>query len=774
MKRKMADVEQQFRSALQDYESKNYKKAIASVDKILKKNPLHSQSYALKALITAFYHPSNPDSEDVNALVKISKDVLDECDTHIQNAVKYGPTNSISNHLSALYYRQIKDYEKAAYYYSNAYAHNPNNKAILRDLSSCLSQLRTYKLLVKTRLDYLQAEPGFRANYSSTAVAYDLNKEYEKSIKVCDQIEDLIKDKLIDDDITENSECIIYKVTLYIKLEKYETALELIDTELARDDRFKCHDVFGLLELKYDILMKLDKFHDAQLVIRTLLKRNPDNIKYYNDLVTCLKIEANDELKLKLFQKLAAFYPKSDLPKFLPLTFIKGEAFQSYLKTYLTALFKRGVPSVFSNIKSLYKNPSNHSVILEVVQGLESAEQNPLILTWIKYFISQHHYKLKDFTLALASINGAIEITPTLIELYMFKARIFKKQGSLLDAVTEMNTARLMDLQDRFVNSKTVKYYLRNDMIEEALDIASLFTKNEDEHTGIKDLHLVQTCWFISEYAESLTRLFKKKLHEYKKLQEEESNDSSDDLSVNIHLIKRQIGAYLGLSLQRYFSIFAIYAEYYEDQFDFHYYAFRKGTLRAYLETIKWSDELYHQPFIGRIYSDLMELVAFASDNDSLLKDALDFSTTTSKRSKKDKKEEIKWKDNMIKYNKVFDSDVFGEQLIESIIIKKDYSKLDIIENLISKSDDKNKKPETIFFLNGEFNYEIISGKYVVALASVRKMKEISKQSNEDGERAKLILQHMLTKVNAFVDTPSEDAKVKSLQKIVKLGLMRI
>lgn len=772
----MAEAEFQFRGALEEYENKNYKKALVGVDKILKKHPMHSQTYALKALILAFYHPTNQPNKDVNALVPLSSETMHECDELINTAVKYGPANSVSAHLAALYYRQVKNYEKAAHFYTITIANNPGNKAVLRDLSSCLSQLRAYKSLAKTRLDYLQAEPGYRANYSSTAAAYDLNSDYKGAIKICDQVEDLIKDKLIDDDLVENSECIIYKITLFIKLGEDDKALELINTQLQSTEKFRCLDVDGLLDLKYHVLMKQEKFSDAQLVIRALLKRNPDNITYYNDLVKCLKIEKNDDLKLKLFAKLAKFYPKSDLPKFLPLTFLKGEEFETYLQHYLCSLFKRGVPSIFSNIKPLYKKHSNRAIILKTVESFEQTEKNPLILTWIKYFISQHYYKLKDYDSALAKINEAIKMTPTLIEVYMFKARILKHQGKLIKAAEEMNTARTMDLQDRFVNSRTAKYYLRADLIDKALEVATLFTKNDDDPTGLKDLHMLQCCWFVSEYAESLTRIFKKKLAQFKEIKENtQSSDSTDGESENIHLVQKQIEAYLGLSLQRYFSLFSIYAEYYEDQFDFHFYSFRKGTLRTYFEMIKWSDELYHQAFIGRVYSDLMSLVAYTVENNTILAEALDFAGFNSgKRSKKDKKDEIKWKDHMIHYNKVFDSDVFGQQLVEAIVQKRDYLKLDIIEKLISRKDGEHGKPETLDFLYGEFNYEFISGKYVVALASVRKVKALTDTNNEDGERAKVALESMIAQINRFIEKPSEDPKTASLQKVVKLGLTRI
>ena len=44
-------------------------------------------------------------------------------------------------------------------------------------------------------------------------------------------------------------------------------------------------------------------------------------------------------------------------------------------------------------------------------------------------------------------------------------------------AARVMNDARELDLQDRFINSKSAKYYIRNDKIEEAEKILGLFTR---------------------------------------------------------------------------------------------------------------------------------------------------------------------------------------------------------------------------------------------------------------------------------------------------------
>jgi len=63
-----------------------------------------------------------------------------------------------------------------------------------------------------------------------------------------------------------------------------------------------------------------------------------------------------------------------------------------------------------------------------------------------------------------------------------------------------MNYARELDLQDRFVNSKCVKYMLRNGNIDEAEKTAGLFTK-ADSPTPLDDLMEMQCIWYEYEKA---------------------------------------------------------------------------------------------------------------------------------------------------------------------------------------------------------------------------------------------------------------------------------
>jgi Flp pilus assembly protein TadD len=70
-----------------------------------------------------------------------------------------------------------------------------------------------------------------------------------------------------------------------------------------------------------------------------------------------------------------------------------------------------------------------------------------------------------------------MEHTPTLPELYMAQAMVLKRAGDPLGAAKAMEEARSLDGQDRFLNAKAAKYWLRAGEVKKAEDLVSLFTK---------------------------------------------------------------------------------------------------------------------------------------------------------------------------------------------------------------------------------------------------------------------------------------------------------
>jgi len=178
-----------------------------------------------------------------------------------------------------------------------------------------------------------------------------------------------------------------------------------------------------------------------------------------------------------------------------------GDEFRIAVDKYLRAYLSKGVPSTFVSLKSLYDHVDKRQIIQDLAEsylqslkvdgtfpppedsqpnGTTPKSEPPTTLLWTLYFLSLHHAHPKskrDLAESFQYIDEAINHTPTLVELYLTKARLFKYKGDLSAAVDVIRMARELDMQDRFVNSKVGKYLLRNNRNDEALQILKDFTR---------------------------------------------------------------------------------------------------------------------------------------------------------------------------------------------------------------------------------------------------------------------------------------------------------
>src|SRR4051812_44768908 len=81
----------------------------------------------------------------------------------------------------------------------------------------------------------------------------------------------------------------------------------------------------------------------------------------------------------------------------------------------------------------------------------------------------------------------------------MLKARIIKHAGDPISAYGWMDIARRLDTQDRYLNTKCVRYALRADQLKAAEDTVQLFLR---EGEGLKALEDLQVCWYENNTAE--------------------------------------------------------------------------------------------------------------------------------------------------------------------------------------------------------------------------------------------------------------------------------
>jgi peptide alpha-N-acetyltransferase len=155
--------------------------------------------------------------------------------------------------------------------------------------------------------------------------------------------------------------------------------------------------------------------------------------------------------------------------------------FRTLARAYVIDGFRRGVPSIFVDVKPLFRDSEKHRILLDITESIQKSSElssfDPTISVWSMYFLAQHASFVGDQLLALSRLRWLENHTPTLPELYVLKAKALKRGGDLAGASQIMDEARHLDLQDRFLNWKAAKYMLRAGRPEKAEHILGLFTK---------------------------------------------------------------------------------------------------------------------------------------------------------------------------------------------------------------------------------------------------------------------------------------------------------
>ncbi|KAL6451175.1 NAT1 N-terminal acetyltransferase A complex subunit NAT1 [Candida maltosa Xu316] len=728
-----------FREALTLYDAKQYKKALKLIDANLKKNSSHAESLALKGNI--IFH-TNGNKDDAKS--------------YIERAGAKDPNNYLVDHLLGLYYRSVENYQEAAKWLSLAMENGSGNKNILRDLSFLQVHIRDYKNLVKTRQQYLEHAPGYRANWTGLAIAHHLNKDYASAVSTLAKIEEIIKEHLTESDMYEHNESVLYKNQILSESGDFAKALEFLekDTESIRDRS-------SFLEYKAKYLLLLGQKKEASLVYRELLQRNPDNVSYYYLLETSLdSTSKSPEVRYKLYKKLAKFYPRSDPPKFLPLTFLPSDSalFETAARDYIIPQLIHGIPATFVNVKPVYQNPDKLKIIEDIVLDFIEHDApkiaNPTVTVWTYYYLAQHYLHKDDLTNALKYVDLAIEHTPTLVELYIIKARIIKHQGDIVKASDVMTEGRLLDLQDRFINSKATKYLLRADKVDEAIDCISLFTKlEEDAINGCKDLHIMQANWVLVESAEAYVRIY----HKYLK-QLQEATEATE--------IQENVEIYRGLALKRFHAVLKNFDIFYNDQYDFHSYCLRRGTPRDYVATLKWEDKIHSTPVCTRALKGLAELYfeIYEEKKSHPAENGTD-DVKLKKHGKKQKKAKAQFNKKKSEFasrveSEKDDADPFGIKLYQEL------SERDILEALFELFKPLIEEGKNLR-LTWEvlFKIYLLQGKYVLALQAIKSLDKVLTRGNPD-KKLKLIGDRVIDlSTTAKEDTTANPAIVKVVEK---------
>ncbi|XP_041929520.1 N-alpha-acetyltransferase 15, NatA auxiliary subunit a isoform X1 [Alosa sapidissima] len=560
-----------FKRILRCYEHKQYRNGLKFCKQILS-NPKfaeHGETLAMKGLT-------------LNCLGK-KEEAYDLVRRGLRNDLK----SHVCWHVYGLLQRSDKKYDEAIKCYRNALKWDKDNLQILRDLSLLQIQMRDLEGYRETRYQLLQLRPAQRASWIGYAIAYHLLEDYEMASRI---VEEFRKTQQTSPDKVdyEYSELLLYQNQVLREAGLFKEALDHLSTY----EKQIC-DKLAVEESRGELLLKLDRAEEASEVYHRLQERNPENWSYYQGLEKALN-PANTEDKLKIYEDAWVKYPKGLVPRRLPLSFLTGlgEKFLECLDKYLRINFSKGCPPVFTTLKSLYHDKDKVSVIQELVVGYETSlkscrmfsqndngrEEPPTTLLWVQFFLAQHYDYIGQPGPALDYINAAIDSTPTLIELFVIKAKIYKHAGNIREAARWMDEAQALDTADRFINSKCAKYMLKAGMVKEAEEMCSKFTR--EGTSAVENLNEMQCMWFQTECAFAY-----------------QSMNKYGDALKKCHEIERH------------------FVEITDDQFDFHTYCMRKMTLRSYVELLKLEDVLRMHPFYFKAARTAINIYLSLHDN---------------------------------------------------------------------------------------------------------------------------------------------------------------
>jgi len=307
---------------------------------------------------------------------------------------------------------------------------------------------------------------------------------------------------------------------------------------------------------------------------------------------------AEEEGVCAFFDELQSEYPRSDALQQLPLYFVTGSRFQRRLDDYLRPRLRKGVPSLFRMMRSLYFQVGKAQLVEELLlrylgyleqevswfgpcvgeengtpTPCDPAKEEPPTSLLFTLMIAAYHFDFVGETKrALEFADRAMEHTPTLVEIYTCKARIYRHGGDLQESARWFEEVRQMDLADRFLNTQCVRALLRVDDTKQGMEKALLFSKEPDS-PGAANLHDMQCMAYESAMGRSYRR---------------QQN--------------------YGKALKMHSETFKHFNDIAEDKFDFHNYCLRKTTLKAYVAMLRMQEKLYSHKFFRRAAKDAISI----------------------------------------------------------------------------------------------------------------------------------------------------------------------
>lgn len=284
----------------------------------------------------------------------------------------------------------------------------------------------------------------------------------------------------------------------------------------------------------------------------------------------------------KFFEEKKSQFPASDTILRLELAFLKGKEFLVKFRAYVLGRLGSRITGLKSLIGYLIKMDARkkdliHMELTSIVKELEGlyekGELSKNELATLYYIYSQHLDCMGLPLEGLDYIEKSLKLDDSRPDGFNIKRKLLKHLYRFEEAQDAIDHARLMEKNDKYLNTRTICACLENGQFEKAKELLKVFMT------------------YISDISKSKRR--------------ESTNSSSETEIKNLQIIwyEKRAARYrelLDLSSDGYLMAFDHYLRLMEsmeimktDQYDYHLYCLRKMTLYRYLDFINMHDKLF-------------------------------------------------------------------------------------------------------------------------------------------------------------------------------------
>lgn len=403
---------------------------------------------------------------------------------------------------------------------------------------------------LETRRKILEGKASIKASWIGYIVANYTAKEYAAAAEILKKL----RETLDRGDPYEESELVLFHALCLEKSHAYAEAVTFL-----QQNKAYVVDILGYKTKLAQLLVLSGQFDEGKVAWEALVYDQPENYRYHTGLqLSLLQLDAEksqemfDQRRLELpctvlrltseqKQMLFKWYStQSKVTKSrafdrvkLVLLYDDGHndaqqaAFKAALDKYIRRCLQDAIPSLCQDIVALVmvQDPINPDRViyakdavdfaaskiiqlaLSIIEDVLRTDRQQLLPStelWAMYLKAHLQEKSGQISAALETIDAAILHTPTALDMYTKKAKILRKNGDYEQSAKITEEVRRLDLQDRYLNNKATKYFLRNDQIDQGMETIALFTKHEGDPQ--KTLYDLQCSWYELELAESYAR----------------------------------------------------------------------------------------------------------------------------------------------------------------------------------------------------------------------------------------------------------------------------